>query len=161
MKYERMIPKPTSVILALFRDTGKSFRIKYFMWEEDLKWITPCEIFVFILLLSVMSTFLRVVVPCHIQAFLGASMFTKESDPMPRHVVQKLRVADPPRGSQDYLKGPPIIHKTSQQVLLRQSDLGVFCCYCCVQQTRVHCAWVTDFRHVSVSRIGPNLKLSY
>jgi hypothetical protein len=65
------------------------------MPEEDLKCITPCEIFVFILLLSVMSTFVRVVVPCHIQAFPGASIFTKETDPMPKHVVQKLRVADP------------------------------------------------------------------
>ena len=40
-----------------------------------------------------MSTFLRVV--GHIQAFPGASLFTKEADPMLKPVVQKLRVADP------------------------------------------------------------------
>ena len=97
VKYERIIPKPGSIILALFRDTSKNFRIKYFIREEDLKWITTCEIFVFILLVGVMSRFLRVVVSCHIHAFPGARLFTKESDSMPNPVVQKLRVAGPTR----------------------------------------------------------------
>jgi len=52
-----------------------------------------------------MFTFLRVV-SCHIQVFPGASIFTKESDPMPKPVVQKLRVADPTGVTGLFKKGP-------------------------------------------------------
>jgi hypothetical protein len=77
-----------------------------------LKSITRFDIFVFILLVGVMFTFLSLVVFCHVQAVFvtAASLLTKQFDPIPKPVVQNAAGRGPHGGH----RIAQIIHTTSQ-----------------------------------------------